>query len=132
MKRAGPAGVLAALLLVPACGDDPDPKARDSVEPLRRATFRALAARDFLKTCPAGRNGSEYRQQTERFEELKQLAQAKRAGHALWLGGNDWAGVARYSDREPCEDGDEAFRQALAAFSATLDTLAGRIAAYPG
>jgi len=124
------AGMLAAIFLVPSCGSDPRPGPPNPMEPLRRATFRTLAARDFLASCPAGPERHEVELQVRRFEELKQLALRKRAGRAIWLGENDWAGVARYSDREPCAAGEEEFGQALAAFSGSLDSLAGQIAAF--
>ena len=132
MRSAVQAGVIsAAMLLVPACGDDADgAKTENGYEPVRRATFRSLAARDFLVNCPGGAARAETGYQVRRLEELKQLAIRKNAGRAIWLGENDWAGVARYSDREPCEGGEEAYRQALAAFSGTLDALAERIADY--
>jgi len=126
----GQAGMLAAILLVPGCSDEPDGVSADPMEPLRRSTFRALAARDFLASCPAATSRLESQSQLRRLDQLKQLALAKRAGQAIWLGENDWAGVARYSDRERCEAGEEPYREALVAFSSALDVLAGRIAAY--
>jgi hypothetical protein len=122
--------ISAALLLAAGCGDTGSGPSADAMEPVRRATFRSLAARDFLVNCPGGAAQETTALQVRRFEELKQLALRKEAGRAIWLGENDWAGVARYSDREPCQPGDEAYRQALAAFSGTLDELAGRIADY--
>ena len=120
----------AAVLLAPGCGPGSDATpSRD--EPVRRATFRSLAARDFLATCAGGPNRPETLRQRERLEELKQLAARKEAGQAVWLGENDWAGVARYAGREPCAPGEQAYGEALAAFAETLDSLAGRIADYP-
>lgn len=130
MKAIGPAGMLAAILLAPGCGEDKEAASANPMEPLRRATFRTLAARDFLASCPGGAARAETLPQARRFEELKQLAIRKKAGRAIWLGENDWAGVARYSDREPCEPGEEPYREALAAFSGALGQLAGRIAEY--
>lgn len=130
MKGVGQAGMLAAILLVPGCGEERKAASASPMEPLRRATFRTLAARDFLASCPSGAARAETLPQMRRFEELKQLAVRKTAGRAIWLGENDWAGVARYSDREPCQPGEEPYRQALAEFSGTLDDLAGRIADY--
>lgn len=122
---------LAALLLVAGCSRESESaNAVDGYEPVRRAAFRALAARDFMVNCPGGAARTETAAQVRRLEELKQLAIRKEAGRAIWLGENDWAGVARYSDREPCLAGEEPYREALAAFSATLDELAARIAAY--
>jgi hypothetical protein len=120
----------AAVLMMPACGgNDPDPEA--SADPVRRASFRSLAARDFLATCPGATARTETTRQTERLEELKQLAVRKGAGRAIALGENDWAAVARYSEREPCEPGTEPYLDALAAFGGTLDVLARRIEDYP-
>ena len=130
MKAIGPAGMLVAILLAPSCSEDKESGSADPMEPLRRATFRTLAARDFLASCPGGPARAETLPQVRRLEELKQLAIRKNAGRAIWLGENDWAGVARYSNREPCEPGEEPYREALAAFSGTLDSLAGRIAEY--
>ena len=130
MKAIVPAGMLAAILLAPGCSEEKEAASASAMEPLRRATFRTLAARDFLASCPGGGARAETLPQVRRFEELKQLANRKQAGRAIWLGENDWAGVARYSDREPCEPGEEAYREALAAFSGSLDELAGRIAEY--
>ncbi len=130
MKAIGPAGMLVAILLAPGCGEEKEASSAAPMEPLRRATFRTLAARDFLATCPGGTARAATLPQIRRLEELKQLAIRKQAGRAIWLGENDWAGVARYSDREPCEPGEEAYREALAAFSGTLGELAGRIAEY--
>ncbi len=127
MRVAGAAGMLsAAVLLAPGCGAPTRDESQS--DPLRRASFRSLAARDFLAACPGAVGRPETRRQADRLEELKQLAVRKGAGQAIWLGENDWAAVARYRDREPCEPGEEAYGQALAAFSATLDELAGRIA----
>jgi len=122
--------VSAAVLLAPGCGGAPSADGA-SAEPVRRASFRSLAARDFLVTCPGGAARPETLRQGARLEELKQLAIRKSAGQAIWLGENDWTAVARYRDREPCQPGEEAYGQALAAFSATLDELAGRIADHP-
>ena len=122
--------MLAAMFLVPSCGSDPRPAPDNPMEPLRRATFRAFAARDFLVTCPVIPERQEIVFQVRRFEELKQLAARKHAGRAFWLGENDWAGVSRYSNRQTCAAGEKAFGQALASFSGSLDSLAGQIAAY--
>ncbi|MGZ8283690.1 MAG: hypothetical protein ACXWUN_12190 [Allosphingosinicella sp.] len=118
------------MLLAPACGERASPSPSLD-EPVRRATFRGLAAREFLLGCPGGSTRAETRRQIDRLEELKQLAYRKHAGHAIWLGENDWAAVARYSEREACLAGETAYGEALAAFGGTLDVLAARIAAYP-
>lgn len=128
--RPAAAGMLgAAALLAPACGGAPaDPAAGD---PVRRASFRSLAARDFLAGCPGAANRPETLHEAARLAELQQLAVRKGAGQAIALGGNDWAAVARYQDGEPCLPGEQAYNEALAAFSAALDELAGRIADHP-
>ncbi len=129
---AATAGMLsAAVLFAPGCGQSSAPEQARQDEPVRRASFRSMAARDFLASCPGGLARPEAALQIGRFEELKQLAARNGAGQAIWLGENEWAGVSRYSDRERCPPGDEAFREALAAFSGALDALAGRIAEYP-
>ena len=127
-SAAATAGMLsAAVLLSPGCGGEPE---KASVEPVRRASFRSLAARDFLLTCPGAARRAETVRQAQRLEELKQLAIRKEAGQAVALGENDWGAVARYSDREPCPPGEEAYGEALAAFSATLDDFARRVAEH--
>lgn len=120
----------ATVLLAPGCGPSPQtPPSRD--EPVRRAAFRSMAARDFLETCPGAAGRPESRRQMERLEELRQLAARKQAGQAIWLGENDWAAVERYQTREPCLPGEEAYGEALAAFAGALDILAERIADHP-
>jgi hypothetical protein len=64
------------------------------------------------------------------LDELKYLATRKHADRAIWLGENDWGGVARYSQRQPCQPGEDSYRQALAGFKVGLDGLASQIAAY--
>ena len=121
--------VSAAVLLGPGCsGDAPEPS-RD--EPLRRAGFRSLAAREYLASCPGAGARSEMARQTARHDELKQLAARSGAGEALALGENEWAGVSRHSPPEPCPPGEEAWRLALARYGGSLDTLAARIADFP-
>lgn len=115
--------------MMPGCGGEPD--AGRSGDPLRRASFRSLAAREFLATCPEAAARAETMREVARLEELKQLAVRKGASRPIGLGENDWAAVARYSDREPCQAGGEAYLDALAAFSGSLDELARRIAEYP-
>lgn len=130
MRVAGAAGMLsAAMLLAPGCGQGDDPKAATREEPVRRAAFRSLVARDFLASCPGGAR-SEGMGAAARYEELKRLALRKGAGHAVWLGENDFGAVRPHSDREPCEPGEEAYREALASYAGTLDALAGRVAAF--
>lgn len=100
-------------------------------EPLRRAGFRSLAARAYLASCPGAESRSEMGRQSTRHDELKQLAARSGAGEAIALGENEWAGLSRYSQRERCAAGEEAYRGALAAYRGTLDVLAARIADYP-
>ena len=130
MRAAAAGAITAAVLLAPGCGGGERSAAKDEDEPVRRAAFRSLAARDFLLTCPAGAGRGETAYHARRFDELKRLAARKGAGNAVWLGENDWAGVSRYDEREGCATGDEAYSQALAAYSASLDRLAGAIAEH--
>ena len=126
------AGVFsAAALLSPGCGENADDRSPEASEPIRRASFRSLAARDFLASCPGGAARPETARQVARFEELKAFARRKDAGHSVWLGENDWAAVAQRSVREPCEPGEPAYGEALAAFGGSLDELAARIAEHP-
>lgn len=126
------AGMLSAVVLLsPGCGENPDERTPPASEPIRRASFRSMAARDFLSSCPEGATRPETVRQVARFEELKAFARRKGGGRSIWLGENDWAAVAQRSDRESCEAGEQAYGQALAAFSGTLDELAGRIAREP-
>lgn len=126
---AATAGIVsAAVLAVPGCGPVAPAERRD--ETVERASFRALAARQFLATCPGAAGRAETRRQEDRHEELKQLAARKDLGHSIWLGENQWRGVSRY-DREMCGEGEPAYREALAAFGGELDELARRVAEAP-
>jgi hypothetical protein len=130
VPAAARAGMLsAAILLAPGCGA-PSTPTPSREEPLRRAAFRTLAARDYLLSCPAAGSRAEIVYQMNRAEELKALAVRKGAGRAMALGENDWNAVSRYDERERCETGEAPFNEALAAFDVTLDTLAERIAEY--
>ena len=130
MAAAARAGVIsAAVCLSPGCGSDGQ-AAADSDEPLRRAAFRSLAARDFLLTCPAAAGRRDAAYHSGRYEELKRLAVRKGAGRAIWLGENDWAGLSRFDEREPCGPGEDSYRRAVAAYSGALDAMVGRIAEY--
>lgn len=121
---------MAALLLAPGCGAAP--KAEPSAdEPVRRANFRSLAARDFLLSCTGAAERSETRGATARHEELKQLG-AIQARHALALGENDWAGMSRHDRRSRCGVGETPYRAALAAYGRSLDTLAAGLADHGG
>jgi hypothetical protein len=125
--RMVPALTMAGVLL--ACDGAPDVKAASREEPVRRAAFRAMIARDFLASCPGGPRPEGVRQ-AGRHGELKQLASRKGAGHAIWLGENDYGAFGPHSDREPCMAGEEPYREALAQYEGTLDGLAGRVAEY--
>ncbi len=131
MRIAGAAAgmVSAVMLLAPGCARGDEAKAVTREEPVRRAAFRSLVARDFLASCPGGAR-SEGMGAAARYEELKRLALRKGAGHAIWLGENDFGAVRPHSDREPCEAGEEAYREALALYAGTLDALAGRVTEY--
>jgi hypothetical protein len=123
-----PALTMAGVLL--ACDGAPPGKSSASrEEPVRRAAFRAMIARDFLASCPGGPRAEGVRQ-AGRHAELKQLGLRKRAGHAIWLGENDYGGLGPHSDREPCMAGEEPYREALAQYDGALDVLAGRVAEY--
>ena len=117
----------AAILLAPGCGERPA-QAPSRDEPLRRAGFRSLAARDLLFSCPEAGGRREVAYQAARHEELKQLAARTAAAAPIALGENEWAGLSRHSRPERCASGEAAYRQALAAYSGALDTLAERIA----
>gem|GEM_PF-2559451 len=128
---AATAGMLSAvMLLAPGCRPGDEIKAATREEPVRRAAFRSLVARDFLASCPGGGSRPEMLSQAARYTELKQFGFRKGAGHAIWLGENDFGAVRPHSDREPCEAGEEAYREALASYAGTLDALAGRVAEY--
>jgi hypothetical protein len=121
--------VTAVVLLAPGCGEQAAPSPSPE-EPLRRAGFRSLAARDLLISCPDAGVRREVAYQASRHDELKQLAARSGAGRAVALGENEWVGVTRHSPPEPCAAGEEAYRHALAAYGGALDTLAARIAEY--
>jgi hypothetical protein len=126
-NAAATAGMLsAAILLAPGCERRPEPR-NSREEPVRRATYRAVLARELLDSCPAsGEPGGE----ATRYEELKRLALQTGASHALWLGENDAAAVNRVTPPERCAPGEAARRAALIAYSRALDGLAGRLAEY--
>jgi len=120
--------VSAAMLLAPGCGQG-EQKAPGREDSVRRAAFRSLVARDFLASCPGGAR-AEGISEAGRYEELKRFALRKGAGHAIWLGENDYGAVRPHSEREPCEAGEERYREALALYAGTLDALAGRVADF--
>jgi hypothetical protein len=124
---AATAGMLsAAILLAPGCERRPEPR-NSKEEPVRRAAYLAVLARNLLDTCPAGATPAN---QVARYEELKRLGVGAGAGHALWLGENDAAAMNRVTPAERCAAGEEPRQAALAAYSRSLDSLAGRIAEY--
>jgi hypothetical protein len=124
---AATAGMLsAAILLAPGCERRPEPR-NSKEEPVRRAAYLAVLARDLLESCPAGGAPAS---EAARYDELKRLAAAAGAGHAVWLGENDAAAVRRVNAGERCGPGDTPRRAALAAYSRNLDNFAGRIAEY--
>ena len=123
MAAAGVAS--AAILFAPACGGGA-PKAGPS-DPVRRASFRSLAARDFLFTCAGGPVRAETRRQVERMGELYRFAYEKGLGQSLWLAENEWAGLVAHDRRAPCAPGEAAYRAGLAQFSGALDQLAAGI-----
>ena len=124
---AATAGMLsAAILLAPGCERRPEPR-NSKEEPVRRAAYLAVLARELLETCPAGGTPAS---EAARYEELKRLAVQTGAGYALWLGENDVAATARTATPEHCGPGEAPRRAALTAYSRSLDTLAGRIAEY--
>jgi hypothetical protein len=119
----------AAMLLAPGCGDGASGKAAGREEAVRRAAFRSLVARDFLASCPGGARPEGIRQ-TGRYAQLKQRALRRGAGHAIWLGENDFGAIRPQSNPERCEPGEDAYREALAQSIGALDELTGRIAAF--
>ena len=122
------AGMLsAAILLAPGCERRPEPR-NSKAEPVRRAAYLAELARELLDTCPAGAAPAS---EAERHDELKRLAAQAGAGHAVWLGENDAAAIRRVTPDAPCAAGEASRQAAIAAYSRSLDTLAGRIAEYP-
>ena len=129
-NAAAAAGVVsAAILLAPGCGDRTGNKA-DASDPVRRASFRSLAARDFLFSCAGGRARPETRRELERMDELNRFAIEKGAMPSLQGAANDWAGLSRHDTRGPCAPGEPAYRAALADLSARLDQLAASIGEY--
>lgn len=124
---AATAGMLsAAILLAPGCERRPEAKS-SKAEPVRRAAYRAVLARESLDTCPAGRTPAA---EAGRHDELKRLAAQAGAGHAVWLGENDAAAINRVSPTEPCGAGQAPLAAALTAYRRSLDALAGRIAEF--
>ena len=131
MRRAATGALGAIVLLTPGCGPSAAPRQPDREEPVRRASFRSVAARDHLATCPGASARRETGYQLARHAELRQLAARNGAGRAIALGENEWAGLGRYGRRRPCAPGEAPYREALAQFSGALDILAARIAEHP-
>ena len=130
MRGAAAAGMVsAAILFAPGCGESGPNKDTEN-DPVRRASFRSLAAKDFLLGCPGGRERPETERQLERLAELNRFADEKGALQSLQLAANDWAGLGRHDGRPPCAPGEAAYRAALADFSARLDELAVGIGSY--
>jgi hypothetical protein len=128
-RRAATAGVVsAAILLAPGCGGGASKG--PPADPVRRASFRSLVARDFLARCPGGSARAETRLELERLAELNRFAFEKGAVRSLQLAQNDWAGLAPRDRRPPCAPGEAAYRAALADFSRSLDSLAAGIREY--
>jgi hypothetical protein len=124
------AALLATFGVLAGCGSE-EARSSSKDEPVRRASFRSLASRDFLASCPGAAVRPETDYLAAHHAELKRLAAYTEAGQAIALGENEWAGLSRYSERERCAAGEEAYRRALAAYRGTLDVLAARIAEYP-
>jgi hypothetical protein len=120
---------MAAILCAPGCGGGSQDKAASN-DPLRLASFRSLAGRDFLLTCPGGAARAETRRQLERLAELNRFAFEKGALPSLQLAQNEWAAIAPHDSRPRCAPGEPAYRAALADFSAQLDALAISIGGY--
>src|SRR3954464_14833013 len=118
--------VSAAILFAPGCGGGAEKKAAPA-DPVRRASFRSLAARDFLLTCPGGQARLDTRRQLERMDELNRFAFEKGAMPSLQFAANDWAGLSRHDTRRPCAPGNAAYVAALTDFSARLDDFAAAI-----
>jgi hypothetical protein len=131
MKAAAAAAsvVSAAILFAPGCGESGENKAAAS-DPVRRASFRSLAAKEFLLGCPGAGERPETERQLERLAELNRFADEKGAMPSLQLAANDWAGLGQHDDRAPCAPGEAAYRAALADFSSRLDELAEGIGRY--
>ena len=124
---AATAGMLsAAILLAPGCERRHEPR-NSKEEPVRRAAYLAILARDLLESCPAGGAPAG---EAARYGELTRLAVQTGAGHAIWLGMNDAVAVSRVSPAARCGAGEAPRQAALAAYSRSLDNLAGRIAEY--
>ena len=123
--------VSAAILLAPGCGGGASQNKSTASDPVRRASFRSFAARDFLLRCPGAPQRPETREQLDRLGELNRFAFEKGAMPSLQLAANDWAGLSRHDARPPCAPGEPAYRAALSDFAARLDELAASIGRLP-
>jgi hypothetical protein len=123
------AGLLSTAVLLSSCDRPPEPK-REKPDPIRRATYRSLVARDHLASCAEAVGHPETANQGRHFAELKQFAARKHAGQSIWLGENDWNAVAPLAQRPACGSGEAAYRGALAGFEQRLDDLATAIAEH--
>jgi hypothetical protein len=124
---AAAAGVMsAAILFAPGCGGGAGNKAAAS-DPVRRASFRSLAARDFLLGCPGGAERAGTREQLDRLSELNRFAMDKGATSSLQLAANDWDGLSHHVASGRCAPGEAAYRAALTDFAARLDDYAASI-----
>jgi len=119
---------MAAILFAPGCGGGQDKPAAS--DPLRRASYRSFAARDFLLGCAGAAARAETRGEVERLGELNRFAVEKGATASLQLAANEWAAIAPHDTRAPCAPGEAAYRAALADFSRSLDDLAAGIREY--
>jgi hypothetical protein len=131
-NAAAAAGVVsAAILLAPGCSGGASENRSAPSDPVRRADFRSLAARDFLLRCPGAAQRPATREQLDRLGELNRFAFEKGAMPSLQLAANDWAGLSRHDMRPPCAAGEAAYRAALSDFAARLDELAASIGSLP-
>jgi hypothetical protein len=128
--RAAAGVVSAAILFAPGCGGGGSGN-RPAPDPVRRAAFRSLVARDFLFGCSGGAGRAETRRQAERMGELYRFGIAKGAGQSLALAENDWAALKPHDTAPPCAAGEGPYRAALATFAGRLDALAAGIRVYP-
>ncbi|MFN3944551.1 MAG: hypothetical protein ACK4K7_06455 [Allosphingosinicella sp.] len=122
MRAAAATAGMLTVLMAPAC-DRPAAEAPDEGQALRRAAYRAFAARHRLAACGVAEARADARLQLDRFEELQAFARRKGAGHALWLGENDWHAVRPRAGAPDCA-------APLPAFRAALDALGEEIAAW--
>jgi hypothetical protein len=129
--RVAAAGALSAVVAFsPGCGSAPQDRTLSS-DPVRRATFHSLAARDYLFGCPGGATRAETQAQVARMNELYRFAIQKGAEESLALAQGEWETLSPHDTQPPCAAGEVPYRTALAGFSARLDELAGAIRQVP-